>query len=150
MNKLIKAPVSVQNHPKFGWVLGGWVAQDQNFAGCWVTGWPTQHPGAPRAPNWVDFSNTGSSTYLRTFPVMVFKSVISSSDALTFFFEIFLALPFSAGAEMKNSFLLPLVLSRYCDSSNVRAETFNGRTSAFGGSGLYQTCSLRALEEKKG
>lgn len=84
--------------------------------------------------------------YLRTFPVMVFRSVISSFEALTFSSEILFAFP-SAGAEMKNSFLLPPVLSRYCESSNVRAETFNGRTSAFGGSGLHQTCSLRALQE---
>jgi len=34
------------------------VAQDKNFAGCWVAGSPTQDPGPPRAPNWVDFSNT--------------------------------------------------------------------------------------------
>ena len=55
---------------KFAWVLGDWVAQTENFAGCWEAGWPrtkillgagwlgapTQHPGPPRAPNWVDFS----------------------------------------------------------------------------------------------
>jgi hypothetical protein len=31
---------SVRNHPKNGWVLGGWVAQTENFAGCWGAGWP--------------------------------------------------------------------------------------------------------------
>jgi hypothetical protein len=95
---------------KFRWVLGGWVAQPQNFAGCWVTGWPrpkislgagglgapTQHPAAPWAPNWVDFSNTGRDFQFSRTYICVSRRILSCgfSDSKTEIFVSFSSISF--------------------------------------------------------
>ena len=88
------------------------------------------------------------NSYLKTLPVIVFNNVISSFEAVTFSVIFLTDLAPSSGAEMKKLFLFPFVLSKNWLSSKVRADTFSGSKSGFGGSGLYHTCSLRALKKK--